>query len=109
MLAWTIYISFLGATTLMLVPRSNPALARTVAMLTAVAGFCFALCGAFGIHGSEIKTIARYSWIPSLGINYYLAADGISIILVLLTGLAAIAGILFSWNIDHRTNEFFAL
>jgi len=28
--------------------------------------------------------------------------------LVLLTGLAAVAGILFSWNIERRTKEFFA-
>ena len=27
---------------------------------------------------------------------------------MLLTGLAAVAGILFSWNIEHRTKEFFA-
>ncbi len=28
--------------------------------------------------------------------------------MVLLTGLAAVAGVLFSWNIELRTNEFFA-
>jgi NADH-quinone oxidoreductase subunit M len=28
--------------------------------------------------------------------------------LVLLTGLASVAGILFSWNIEHRAKEFFA-
>ena len=37
-----------------------------------------------------------------------MAADGISRVLVLLTGLAAVAGILFSWDIELRTNEFFA-
>jgi NADH-quinone oxidoreductase subunit M len=53
-------------------------------------------------------TAANSSWIPSLGIHYHLAADGISLTLVILTGLAAVAGILFSWNIEHRTKEFFA-
>ena len=43
-----------------------------------------------------------------MGIHYTLAADGISRVLVLLTGLAAVAGIFFSWNIELRTNEFFA-
>ena len=47
-----------------------------------------------------------------MGIHYTLAADGISRVLVLLTGLAAVAGILFSWNIGDkdgdRANEFFA-
>ncbi|HND61981.1 MAG TPA: NADH-quinone oxidoreductase subunit M, partial [Opitutaceae bacterium] len=36
-------------------------------------------------------------------------ADGISLTLVVLTGLAATAGILFSWNIEERVGEFFAL
>jgi len=44
-----------------------------------------------------------------MGIHFLLAADGISRVLVLLTGLAAVAGVLFSWNIELRTNEFFAL
>jgi NADH-quinone oxidoreductase subunit M len=52
--------------------------------------------------------VASVPWIPSLGINYHLAADGISLTLVLLTGFAAVTGILFSWNIEHRTKEFFA-
>jgi NADH-quinone oxidoreductase subunit M len=43
-----------------------------------------------------------------MGIRFTLAADGISLVLVLLTGLAAVAGVLFSWNIELRTNEFFA-
>jgi len=42
------------------------------------------------------------------GIHYLLAADGISRTLVLLTGIAAVSGVLFSWNIEVRTNEFFA-
>jgi NADH-quinone oxidoreductase subunit M len=92
----------------MLLPRGNAALARAVAMTAAIAGFLCALGGAFHATPGELQTIAKVPWIPSLGIDYYLAADGISITLVLLTGIAAISGILFSWNIEHRTKEFFA-
>jgi NADH-quinone oxidoreductase subunit M len=109
MLAWTIYISFIGAAVLMLVPRDNARCARIVAMLTALAGAMLAVFGFLGAKPGEVMTIANVSWIPSLGINYHLAADGISLTLVLLTGLAAVAGILFSWNIEHRAPEFFAL
>jgi NADH-quinone oxidoreductase subunit M len=52
--------------------------------------------------------VAKAPWIPSLGLEYHLAADGVSLTLVLLTGLAAVGGILFSWNIEHRAKEFFA-
>lgn len=108
MLAWTIYISFLGALVLMLLPRGKAGLARAVAMLTAVAGFAVALTAFIESKAGELVTVTRVPWIPTLGIEYHLAADGVSLTLVLLTGLAAIAGILFSWNIEHRTKEFFA-
>ncbi|MFO1475375.1 MAG: NADH-quinone oxidoreductase subunit M [Verrucomicrobiota bacterium] len=108
MLAWTIYISFLGALAVMLLPRHAAALARKVALLAAVADLLVSLAGFAQFKSGELLTVARCPWVPSLGIQYHLAADGISITLVLLTGLAAVAGILFSWNIEHRAREFFA-
>ncbi len=113
MLAWTIYISFLGVVVLMLLPKGNARAARTVAMLAATAGFLVALAGFIDRFQSPdsvdpIATVIRVHWIPSLGIEYHLAVDGISLTLVLLTGLAAVAGILFSWNVEHRAKEFFA-
>src|ERR1051326_8248495 len=98
MLVWTIYITFIGVAVLMLLPKENARAARSVAILTAVIGFLIALGGFLGAKPGEIQTVTRAPWIPSLGIEYHLAADGISLTLVLLTGLAAIAGILFSWN-----------
>src|SRR6185436_16406174 len=101
MLAWTIYISFIGVAVLMLLPKGNSRAARIVAMLAAVGGFVCALSGLFEFKAGEIQSMVNVPWIPALGINYYLAADGISLTLVLLTGLAAISGILFSWNIEN--------
>src|SRR4051812_10905222 len=109
MLAWTVYISVLGVAVLMLLPKGDAASARKIALLTATIGFLVALGGVLQAKPrSEIQTIVKVPWIPSLGINYHLAADGISLTLLLLTGIAAIAGILFSWNIEHRAKEFFA-
>jgi NADH-quinone oxidoreductase subunit M len=108
MLGWTIYTSFLGALVLTLLPKGNAAAARKVALLTAVVVFTVALASFFRFKAGETITVARVPWILSLGIEYHLAADGISLTLVLLTGLAAIAGILFSWNVEHRAKEFFA-
>ena len=108
MLAWTVYISFLGVGILMLLPRDNPRLARLVALVTAIAGFLVALGGAFESDPGKILSIVKVPWIKVIGSDYHLAADGISLTLVLLTGLAAIAGILFSWNVELRAKEFFA-
>ena len=108
MLAWTIYISFLAALALMLLKLSARA-ARSVALLAAIAGFAVTVSELLRPANGAMTTIVHRSWVPSLGIEYHLAADGISLVLVLLTGIVAIAGVLFSWNIEHRSNEFFAL
>ena len=108
MLSGTIYISFFGAVGLLLLPRGSMALARILALLTAVAGFGITLTYFLQHRTGEMLTITRVPWIPSLGIEYHLAADGISLTLLLLTGIIAITGILFSWDIDFRTKEFFA-
>ncbi len=108
MLAWTVYITFFGVLVLMLLPKGNAAAARKIAMTTAVVGLGIALAGFLNFQRGEILTIAKCPWVPSLGLEYHLAADGVSLTLVLLTGLAAVGGILFSWNIEHRAKEFFA-
>jgi len=110
MLAWTIYLSFAGALLEALLPKSKPALARVVALAVALVGLVLAVMGFAAGAGSGYTrvVITDAAWIPTMGIRYTLAADGISLVLVLLTGLAAVAGILFSWNVELRTNEFFA-
>jgi NADH-quinone oxidoreductase subunit M len=108
MLAWTIYISFAGALIEALLPKGKAGLARAVALIIALAGLIIAVAGFAAGAGQGRITIVDAAWVPAMGIHYFLAADGISRVLVLLTGLAAVAGVLFSWNVERRTNEFFA-
>jgi NADH-quinone oxidoreductase subunit M len=108
MLSWTIYISFAGALLQTLLPKGNPALARWFGLLFAVAGLAIAVAGFAAGMGHGLEVVTDLPWVPAMGIHYLLAADGISRVLVLLTGLASVAGVLFSWNIDLRTNQFFA-
>ena len=112
MLAWTIYLSFAGAFVLALLPKGKPALtrnlARWLALAVAVAGLALAVAGFVAGMGQGRQIIVDALWVPSMGVHYLLADDGISRVLVLLTGLAAVSGVLFSWDIELRTNEFFA-
>jgi NADH-quinone oxidoreductase subunit M len=108
MLAWTIYLSFAGALLQALLPKGKAELSRWLALGFAVAGLALAVAGFAVGMGQGLTVIVDVPWVPAMGIHYLLAADGISRVLVLLTGLAAVAGVLFSWNIELRTNEFFA-
>jgi NADH-quinone oxidoreductase subunit M len=107
MLAWTIYITLAGVVWQMLLPKGNARAARGAALITALAALGIALCGAAQFSGG-FDLIAATPWIRSLGIDYRLGADGISVVMVLLTSAASLAGILFSWDIEHRAKEFFA-
>ncbi|KAB2675621.1 MAG: NADH-quinone oxidoreductase subunit M [Verrucomicrobia bacterium] len=108
MLAWTIYLSFAAAAAMFLIKPDNRQGARMLALGAALAGLAVGLIGSAG-RGGGFAVATRLPWIPTLGAQFLLASDGISRVLVLLTGLAAVAGILFSWNVEHRTREFFAL
>src|SRR5213083_3569844 len=106
MIAWTIYITFAGAIVLLVLPR---VFARWIALVTATAGFAVSLATFFcdDVDLAHFTTIARVPWIPALGMNYHLALDGISLTLVLVTGIAAISAVLFSWDVIDRAKEFF--
>src|ERR1035441_5247340 len=107
-MAWTIYISFAGAFVAALLPKDKPVLARWVALAVAVAGLALAVAGYAAGFGQGRQVFVDALWVPSMGIHYLLAADGISRVLVLLTGIASVSGVLFSWNVELRTNQFFA-
>ena len=96
MLAWTIHVSFIGAVVVTLASAKSPALIRLLALLTTLAGLGIAVMAVAHDPSGQLITVARTRWIPSLGIEYHLAADGISLVLILLTGIAAVAGVLFS-------------
>jgi NADH-quinone oxidoreductase subunit M len=107
MIAWTIYITFAGAVLLLFLPR---VFARWIALVTTAAGLVTSLIALFQISIVDLatfKTIVRVPWVPMLGMNYHLAVDGISLTMALVTGLVAVASVLFSWDVEHRPSEFF--
>ena len=107
MIAWTIYITFAGAVLLLLSPR---ALARWIALLTTVAAMALDLIELVRTPIADLAhftTIVRVPWVLALGINYHLAIDGVSLTMVLVTGISAVSTVLFSWDVKERQNEFF--
>jgi NADH-quinone oxidoreductase subunit M len=106
MIAWAIYLTFAGAVLLLFLPRL---LSRWIALVTAAGstGISFAAFFCHDVPSSPFVTIINLSWVPPLGMNYHLAADGISLSMCLVTGITAISAVLFSWDVGERANEFF--
>lgn len=106
MIAWTIYLTFTGAVLALLLPR---AFSRWVALAVTAGGFAIGLAALFAKNAdfAHFTNIVRVPWVPALGMNYHLAADGISLTMTLVTGLTAVCAVLFSWKVETRPNEFF--
>jgi NADH-quinone oxidoreductase subunit M len=57
----------------------------------------------------ESDLVVRRPWIPYFNIQYYLGLDGISLSLVVLTGLVSVLACLASWNITRQVKGYYAL
>jgi NADH-quinone oxidoreductase subunit M len=108
--AWTILTAFAGVLLVLLLPARSAAFSRVVALVASIAGALVATstCVNRLCHPNAPVWDLNVPWVPSMGISFHLAANGISLVLLLLTGVVAVAGVLFSWNVTHRPRAFFA-
>jgi len=58
---------------------------------------------------TQLYLVERVPWFESLGIQYFIGVDGISVAMVILTSIIIFTGSLASWYVDIRTKEFYAL
>lgn len=101
-----------AAILIMLVPRRNLLAVRMIATLAASIDLLLAiwLCQAYiSSRLTGLQFVDRLDWVSDPGIAYHVAADGISLSLVLLTALVIFCGVFASWTITTRTKEFYAL
>jgi NADH-quinone oxidoreductase subunit M len=57
---------------------------------------------------SGFQFVEKHDWIPSIGVQYFFGADGISVLLILLTTLLGAIAILSSWTaITERVRPYY--
>jgi NAD(P)H-quinone oxidoreductase subunit 4 len=61
----------------------------------------------FSTTGMQLQE--TYSWIPQLGLNWSVGVDGLSMPLILLSGLITTLAILASWKVDHKPKLYYFL
>ncbi|MCB1124564.1 MAG: NADH-quinone oxidoreductase subunit M, partial [Verrucomicrobiae bacterium] len=105
----TVIFSFAGAAVIGFVPAGKTRLIRSMALIVALATFAAAVasyCQYLGLTG--FTQVIDLPWIPAIGTGFTTGVDGLSISLLLLTGIIAICGVLFSWELTDRANQFYA-
>lgn len=109
-LSLTIAIPLIAAVMLLFVPNRNLALIRWISLAGAtlsLAGASYVTWAVYQDGGGQLILVERYKVVPKLGIEYIVAADGWSAVLLLLTGVIIFAGVFASWNLQERAKEFF--
>ena len=107
-----IFLPLAGAVVLVALPVAAARWHRRWATAVAAAEFLLSLPLWWRLTPGQPgwQFVEKRAWIPSLGAQYYLGADGISALLVLLTTLMSLVAIVGAFGaVAKRTREFYAL
>jgi len=109
LLSFIIWLPTLGA--ILLLFMQDEERIKIIALTTALADFAISLfLLAWWVNDGSMQFQEKLAWVPSLGINYHLGVDGISLFLVLLTTLLGPIVVLFSWrNVKDNLKSFLFL
>ena len=72
-------------------------------------GFAIAVWTFFDTASMELQFVERHQWVPSLGVEYFVGLDGLSLLMVMLSALVVPMALMASWRISERTPLYFAL
>src|SRR4029453_1966068 len=106
------YLPLLGAVIIALfLPRDYQRAPKCAAPIITLLAFVLSLVMLSHFQGDthKLQLVEYASWIPSLGVAYFLGVDGISILLVLLTTLLSIIVVVCSYSqIEENEPAYYA-
>jgi NADH-quinone oxidoreductase subunit M len=102
---------FVGALLIMFTARHRPRAVRWIAAGTTgiSAVLSIHVYAAYDYETAGFQFYEKLPLVPPLGITYELGADGISLLMLLLTSIIIVAGVFASWTVQVRSQEFYAL
>jgi NADH-quinone oxidoreductase subunit M len=103
---------FIGAIIALLIPRNYRFVIRTTALLATAVSLVLAVKMFFFdfVTNFPFQQLAqKVPWVSSLGINYFVAVDGLNVGLVLMGTIVAFAAVCVARNIKTYEKEFYIL
>lgn len=105
------FTPLLGVLVLLLLPKASRDVLRTVAAATTAVPLVLAsmLWLDFDTTTAALQFVERVPWIATLGVEYFMGVDGLSIPLVWLTCLLLFLGVFASWGIEKGVRGYMML
>src|SRR6185295_18902002 len=91
--------------------EKNAALVRNIALVVSSLVFLetLLLWSRFNPASADFQFVERHAWIPAFGISYAVGVDGISLLLLVLTGFLTPIALLSSWESVHKRTRSFCV
>lgn len=106
-LTLTILLPLLAAC-FIVVARPGRHFARNIALISTLLVSFSAVYLAATVRGlTGFGVSENYAWLPAIGLEYFLAADGISVVFLLLTGVVFLMGIMVAGYSDELDSRYF--
>ena len=110
-LSWVTWLPVVGALILIFAfPKAQKEAIKYFANFWAILCFIVSLPLLTGFDKGMrgLQFIEDHQWIPSIGARYQIGADGLSVVLIVLTTLLGVLAILSSWSaIEERIKEYY--
>lgn len=95
-----VFFPLLGAVLLLFIPDKQVESIKGVSLIIAFVTFLISvgIYASWDVNASGMQFAVAVPWISSMGIDYRLGIDGISLLLIVLTALLTVLCVLASWN-----------
>lgn len=95
-----------------LLPDDNGKTVRWYSLIVGLIDFVliiYAFCTQYDFTLPGLQMVERYAWAPQIGLNWSVAADGLSMPLILLTGFITTLAMLAAWPVTMKSRLFYFL
>jgi len=111
LLSLIVFIPWAGAALLAVLRRASAPASRIIALLCSLSTLVLSavVLARFDPTRTTMQFVEQHDWIVALNVHYHLGLDGLSLVLVLLTGVVSPVALLASWRIERSARLFGAL
>ncbi|OKH26844.1 NAD(P)H-quinone oxidoreductase subunit 4 [Hydrococcus rivularis NIES-593] len=108
----TILFPLLASLAIPFIPDKDGKTVRWYALGVGLANFAliiYAFWSNYDFRDTNFQLVETYSWLPQIGLNWTVGIDGISMPLIVLSGLISTLALLASWKIERKPKLFYFL
>lgn len=105
------FIPLVGALAILFIPRTAALAIKVTALIFSLPSLVLSILLWIGYNPAipGMQFVQKVPWIEALNVHYFVGVDGISVPFIFLTALLTTLSIIYSWIINERPKEYFAL